>query len=1607
MANLIVIRLHPAVPTSGSAFTKYLTGMTIKAFDLSFNNPSSGKLIGTATYLPPSDSKYKDPKKNQIVQHSTDPLNIAPDLAIATAVISAPGTAGEYVTGDLRLEITRAGGESVATNSLYYDVSYVDSTSISFPPPTPPPFGPIVYPASTSALVIQYLSATSFYVSLSAPADPNLSQVQMPSDGTPPNFADLQKAITTVLKADPGGATDIRKLVSDPALAANRCRHLASEIIFGRQDPLPPLDDTPPSSISFPVTVESALERMYTNPPNTAGTSNQLEQDRQQFEGDLSSYYATRNADVERLSKFIFALAAALVCEDTSKAATSAVVDFPVNPGGASVNATVIEAAVVFNAQGGFPLNFDVPAEYFYVLGARMPLQITPDQRYQIACRNDQQQTLAEFTAAVDSGIVNPLPATNPAQAARMLTALAVPAASAAPQVPLNASLQVLLKDWLGHPKTADWRSYQPYDDIAGFWPTEAAGHAGNFLDLVLAGLTQAYVDPDDNVPLGDKIKAGLTITSGPGAPKHPASVADLQQASASDWQTFFTLKNAPAVWPNNNLDPRLPPFTRPGNSDVRIIAFIRNLRKFFDVSSVPGAAGKLKPGTAPTFGPPVADLIQQVVSALGAGFAFGNGFNETQLETAVATAVNDDPCMIDWLMQIMHTIDALWKISALTPAQPDLSFSIAESLYARGFKSADDVKRLDPAAFQQALIGTIAWQHADDIYKNAQAATPPPGQGNGGFSPVNPDGSLTDCIPPCHLSPLGPVAYLNEMLKVTESLTCSNLFAPSATGQTLAAAIAGRRNFGDLAVTTANLETPVPLIGIVNECLENLATNSAANPVAYNTNTKVVAGHELCEQDCCCSKGGEEEQQSSCNTPARLFCALPEHSTPATPVALPGAYEKLKKDFSCCCLPYSQPLDISRSYLDAMGLCRFDLMRAFRKEITEFALDPSLAAPVFQSHLWRLPVRIELAIEYLGITPEEYSRLFGKDVVSTPELYGFDANAAGGQGWLQIVVKVPEFLKRTCLTYCEFVALQKALAGSQLVSFSNAFSDTPEFPDCEPCCFDQYGIGLNTPPDQQQGFRRLAIFIRLWHKLKHVCGAKYTFEQLRDICEVLQLFSGNVVNPDFIRQLAAFQILRDRFGLRLGVKADSKTNATGADRTRLLALRVGPGPAGWGWALEHLLEGLQHHAKAHAHCERRGPAFMKLLAENLDPLSRLAGFNPNLAGDTWHMRPTSTLRFAEVLAKIYASRFTVGEILFLFTAGSHLDGDDPFELQEENESLDSPLGLPDDEREHSLWALRRKLLAADVPEEEVREWSWPRIEASLRNDFGYAPASGAADPLTSLGEHFFPNVLESFGIPVDIKRRQYRVKLPATSAGMWNTPPDGPFHYDSVANELWVHVPLKDAEVIEKLGHLRQLNPQEEQAVQDLYFLPRVALAPFEFLFADFNAADRHLIQERDEAERWAWFQRQFALAHIRSRIIADHLACHVAHATGAEWHGGVAAAWLLLKHLFADENQATTPWEDDSGKVPSVTWQPQPNGGAFAALLGLTGTGLAGEYSSGGSAVWREVRGPMHAFGRDHNLFNSPVPTVLPDMNLPPAPELAGFATVRNGLALADKTG
>ena len=159
-------------------------------------------------------------------------------------------------------------------------------------------------------------------------------------------------------------------------------------------------------------------------------TTNQNEGDRRQFEAQLKGYYALADATADRLTNYVYALAAAVACEELSLAATQALLELPVNPGQPG-NAPLNETELILTGFGNVspPANFGVPAAYFYALGVLMPTQITPSRRYQLAIRDKIDHLLAELTSAINAGTVTDserfaslpaaIPAINAAQAAR------------------------------------------------------------------------------------------------------------------------------------------------------------------------------------------------------------------------------------------------------------------------------------------------------------------------------------------------------------------------------------------------------------------------------------------------------------------------------------------------------------------------------------------------------------------------------------------------------------------------------------------------------------------------------------------------------------------------------------------------------------------------------------------------------------------------------------------------------------------------------------------------------------------------------------------------------------------------------------------------------------------------------------------------------------------------------------------------------------------------------------------------------------------------------------------------------------------------------------
>jgi Tc toxin complex TcA C-terminal TcB-binding domain len=937
------------------------------------------------------------------------------------------------------------------------------------------------------------------------------------------------------------------------------------------------------------------------------------------------------------------------------------------------------------------------------------------------------------------------------------------------------------------------------------------------------------------------------------------------------------------------------------------------------------------------------------------------------------------------------------------------------EALHARGFTTTAKILEIPKNSFPNALVGTVAFQSAADIYVLAQKLPWDGGDGpmpGASFRPVN-AGDLIDCDPPCHLSPFGPVQYLYDMLALSDD------------NETLLDVLTSRRgDFGSLLATSANLDLPLPIIDIVNENLEafgmGLSQEAYEGPM-FNTLDQGLLDLGI--------DGAEKLQTAKLLTEVDLLRALPQHSTPH-PLSSPNIYDTLKAQTGRPNLPYSQGLDVNRTYLNALGTSRFATMSTFQKDITELPQDASKEPEAFDKSIWRLPMRHDIAIEHLCISPEEAATIFGGEMSSSTalQLLGIQ-NRELLQASRSIVVQVSYFLEATGISYCEFLDLH----ASRIVKFKpDTHPPMDEFPACLPCCAETLRIKFDSEAYLGEVIK-LAIFVRLWRRLRGRCDQGISMKILADICTVLQLFTASNVNKEFLTQLASLLMLKETWDLPWTVPQSMRLPFSPGDRrTELLALWSGAGKATrrYKWAIEALLDGVERYGVTKLHCPKRSASWRKIIAANLDDLASLSGFNDTTP---WNSKPTCTIRFVEILSKLYASKFTTGEILFLFTTRDHLQGDDPYPITEEDESVDDPLNVPEDDETFGLWSLRRKLLEVEVCEAEACKWTWARIEATIHE-------MGSTDQSNSYGEilryfavRFFPEILEQQGYGISPQDRRFETQITTDptfsymSRQMWQQAGEClPFHFearDGSPGILWVKLPLRNDDVLRALQDLRQLNPAEADAVQNLYLKPRAALTPLALVFTNFDRAADYMIQESCVYKRFQFFQKEFALFVKRCRVIAHHLhdavsaaanidnaECRCTMSEGCEC-AGMKVAWKILLRLIADENRPSEPWEDsdDSGARPQAfDFDPGLTGGAFAALLGLTGTGLLGRYRGNADGnAWVEMRAGMSGWGSANNYWNSPLITLIPGLSISADETQSLIASFKNGFALNQATG
>ena len=450
---------------------------------------------------------------------------------------------------------------------------------------------------------------------------------------------------------------------------------------------------------------------------------------------------------------------------------------------------------------------------------------------------------------------------------------------------------------------------------------------------------------------------------------------------------------------------------------------------------------------------------------------------------------------------------------------------------------------------------------------------------------------------------------------------------------------------------------------------------------------------------------------------------------------------------------------------------CRFEGREASTAASRNSCFNPRMSRRCSGPSL-ALPGRIDIAIEYLGMTPEEY-RIISQGTPAPPcgerdrtdspvagpprsEQPGPDANAnptslltnlrgiqtdQASPGPTPSILELPEFLRLNCLSYCEFIELWQC----GYVAFSNALDEREgAFPVCEPCCLDKLRIGFGRDREDEQEFLKLAVFIRLWRKLREPCCRVIrspSFAISATCCRFISPADQSRIHPPARRVPDVARRFPSGTG---GSPSDGfRRRQVDADRTHLLAL----------WSSAHRrqmgLGGATADRKIRAiRCAAKwdfgGPASSRTSSPSRSTRSsHIVGFDPASQKYTWHALPTHTLRFAEDLAKLYASPFSVRDITYLFTAKTSGHGHWPFPMQDADEALAFPLDPPHERHEHSLSALRHQLLDVHIEDAEKEAHEWRHIASELRTVFGFADAR---HPVARRA--FLPHILHRAGMP-------------------------------------------------------------------------------------------------------------------------------------------------------------------------------------------------------------------------------------------------------------------
>ena len=180
------------------------------------------------------------------------------------------------------------------------------------------------------------------------------------------------------------------------------------------------------------------------------------------------------------------------------------------------------------------------------------------------------------------------------------------------------------------------------------------------------------------------------------------------------------------------------------------------------------------------------------------------------------------------------------------------------------------------------------------------------------------------------------------------------------------------RPDLEHLKLTCENTNTPLPYVDIANEIME------------------FYVGHDAITADAAKDTGDATAEELSVN---------PKYVDN-------DAYAALREAVFSFRLPFNLPVETARVYLEHLGSSLHDVMSVFQNTI-----GPNTK-----------PDDIALAGEYLKISPEEFEVVAGQSAEPAWKFFGYTSST----GWRANLARVPEFLRRTGISFDDVVDLLK-----------------------------------------------------------------------------------------------------------------------------------------------------------------------------------------------------------------------------------------------------------------------------------------------------------------------------------------------------------------------------------------------------------------------------------------------------------------------------------------------------------------------------------------------------------------------------------------------------